>query len=247
MTSDQGWRAKLKNWPHQMPVFEIDPRSSALVIVDMQNSTANLDHGWNKLLTEQYPEIAAYLIPRLRDVVIPNNQRLMDFFRQRNRPIIYLTVSRSRADGRDWPTPLRRRYNHFEGTVERRMRADQNSFDSQVIEELKPAQDDLVLNKTSTSPFNSTGIEHYLRNMEIKSLVITGVATNSCVESTMRDAVDRGFDCYLIEDACATLDPIYHEATLLNCQMIFGNVYTTTEVIEKFIESISDPVRVEAL
>jgi nicotinamidase-related amidase len=55
--------------------------------------------------------------------------------------------------------------------------------------------------------------------------------------------VDRGYECYLVEDACATLDPAYHEGTLLNCQMIFGNVYTTTEVLDKLHQALPNPVR----
>lgn len=234
MSQPGDWRRRLKNWPHRMPRFEVAPRRSALVVVDMQNSTANLTHGWSRLLQERFPEIAAYLIPRMRDIVIPNNQRLIHFFRQHNLSIIYLTVSRKRPDGRDWPRPLRRRYQHFENAVQTRLRATGDSFNSQVIEGLKPEPGDLVINKTSTGPFNSTGLDQTLRNMGITSLVITGVATNSCVETTLRDAADRGYDCLLVEDACATLDPAYHEATLLNCEMIFGNVRTTEEIIQEF-------------
>lgn len=238
MTESSNWRKGLENWPHKMPYFQVDPQRSALVIVDMQNSTANLEHGWNKLMQEQFPELAAYVIPRLRDIVIPNNQRLVQFFRQHKLPIVYLTVSRNRADGYDWPLPLRRRYQHFESSVNSRVGAERNSYDSQVIDAIKPEPGDLVVNKTSTGPFNSTGLDQSLRNMGIASLVITGIATNACVETTMRDAADRGYDCLLVEDACSTLHPAYHEATLLNCEMIFGNVRTTDQIIAEFSECL---------
>jgi nicotinamidase-related amidase len=234
--TESEWRQRLEYWPHKMPRFTVDPHHCALVVVDMQNSTANLNHGWNSLLEEKYPEIAAYVIPRLRDVVIPNNRRLIHLFRQYGLPIIYLTVSRQRADGADWPPPLRRRYQHFEDVVEREVRAADASFDSEVIEELKPTPDDFVIRKTSTGPFNSTGLDQLVRNLGVKAMVITGVATNSCVETTLRDAADRGYDCLLVEDACSTLHPAYHEATLLNCEMIFGNVRTTDEIIEEFCD-----------
>jgi len=234
MGSETGWRLRLRNWPHRMPRLEVNPRETALVVVDMQNSTANLSYGWNALLEEQYPDIAAYLIPRMRDTVIPNNQRLVRLFRQNGLLIVYLTVSRQRADGSDWPYPLRRRYQHFHVQAKADMRAAGGSFGSQVIEALKPAPGDLVIAKTSTGPFNSTGLDQTLRNLGITGLVICGVSTNSCVESTLRDAADRGYVCLLVEDACATLDPAYHEATLLNCEMIFGNVRTTEEIVIEF-------------
>jgi biuret amidohydrolase len=238
MSQPGDWRSRLSNWPHLMPRFTVDPRRAALVVVDMQNSTANLRHGWNVLLEQQYPHIAAYLIPRMRDEVIPNNCRLVDFFHQRGLLVVYLVVSRRFSDGRDWPAPLRRRYQHFEGTVHRTMRAASNSYDAQVIDDIRPGPDDLVIAKASNSPFTSTGIDSALRNLGITSLVITGVSTNSCVESTLRDAVDRGYDCLLVEDACASMDPAYHEATLMNCEMIFGNVRTTAEILREFTAAL---------
>ena len=72
------------------------------------------------------------------------------------------------------------------------------------------------MNKNPASPFNSTGIDHYLRNMALETLVIVGLATGACVMSTTRGAADRGYNCILVEDACATIDPVSHESEPLD-------------------------------
>ena len=77
--------------------------------------------------------------------------------------------------------------------------------------------------------------------MGIQHLVITGVATNACVESTARGAADLGFWSVLVDDACATFDPAMHESTLKNFRTIFGKVKTTREVLDDLAERLGVP------
>jgi biuret amidohydrolase len=96
---------------------------------------------------------------------------------------------------------------------------------------LEPRPGELVVNKTTYGPFNSTGLDHALRSMNVASLVGGGVVTNVCVETTARDAADRGYEVVLVDDGCAAFSPEIHEATLLSFQGPFGRVRTTDEVL----------------
>ncbi len=87
------------------------------------------------------------------------------------------------------------------------------------------------MNKTTYGTFASTGLDHTLRFMGIDTLVIGGVVTNVCVETTARDAADMGYQTILVDDACAAFSPEIHEATLLSFQGPFGRVRTADEVL----------------
>jgi nicotinamidase-related amidase len=108
------------------------------------------------------------------------------------------------------------------------------SSEYEIIEELRPEPDDLVVLKRSTSPFNSTGLDQILRNMGITVLVTVGVATDACVGLTARDAADRGYGVVLVEDATATYSPERQDAFLSFFASVHGNVMTTEEVLPYF-------------
>jgi len=87
------------------------------------------------------------------------------------------------------------------------------------------------VNKTTYGTFNSTGLDHALRSLGIASLVVGGVVTNVCVETTARDAADRGYEVVLLDDGCAAFSPEIYEATLLSFQGPFGRVRRSDEVL----------------
>jgi len=79
--------------------------------------------------------------------------------------------------------------------------------------------------------FASTGIDHLLRSLECEHLFVTGVSTNMCVETTAREAADRGYAVTLVDDACAATHEDLHEGALRNFSRFFGKVRSTDEVI----------------
>ena len=89
----------------------------------------------------------------------------------------------------------------------------------------------LVINKTTYGTFTSTGLDRALRNLGIDTLVIGGVVTNVCVETTARDAADHGDTVVVVDDACAAFSPEIHEAALVSFQGPFGRVRSADEVI----------------
>jgi nicotinamidase-related amidase len=102
---------------------------------------------------------------------------------------------------------------------------------ARIVSALEPRPDELVVNKTTYGTFNSTGLDHALRSLGITSLVVGGVVTNVCVETTARDAADRGYDVVVLDDGSAAFSPEIHEATLLSFQGPFGRVRTSDEVL----------------
>ncbi|MBV8536819.1 MAG: cysteine hydrolase [Alphaproteobacteria bacterium] len=92
--------------------------------------------------------------------------------------------------------------------------------------EVRPHPDELVIEKHSFSGFFGTELDRLLRYRGIKTLVMTGVATNTCVESTLRDGFFLGYYIVLVEDCCASTAAHLHQATLDNVRANFGDVRT---------------------
>jgi nicotinamidase-related amidase len=210
------------------PPFELALHHTALVIIDMQYVDAHREYALGKSLRESHPEVWDYYFTRVEEVVIPNAQRLLDTFRSAHARVIHITVGPELPDGSDL-LPFRR------GDVTPELKAQlfpEGTFEHQILPELAPIEGELVINKTSRSPFSCTGIERVLLNLGIDSLLLVGVTTSACVETTGRDASDRAFKVVLVEDATAELDEASHDAALKQFASRWGRVWTTGESIE---------------
>jgi len=83
-----------------------------------------------------------------------------------------------------------------------------------IINDVAPLPDETVIDKPGFGAFYATDLELVLHTLEISAPTIAGVTTDICVHSTLREAVDRGFDCTTVGDACAAGDPAIHDAVL---------------------------------
>jgi ureidoacrylate peracid hydrolase len=111
-----------------------------------------------------------------------------------------------------------------------------DSYAARLLEELPVGPDDVVVSKTSSSPFNSTSIDRLLRNLQIDTLLVCGVVTNGCVEGTVRDASDLGYQVIMIDDACAAVTPALHQAAITNLKDAFCNCRSSAEVVAELHE-----------
>jgi nicotinamidase-related amidase len=105
---------------------------------------------------------------------------------------------------------------------------------NEIIQELAPSAGDVIIDKPGRGSFAHTDFELVLRLKGIRNLVFTGVTTDVCVSTTMREANDRGFDCMLVSDATAAATTALHEATLESVKGeggIFGCVGKVQDIL----------------
>ena len=174
--------------------FKLDPRRTALMIIDMQYLDAHRDYGMGAEakrmgITAKYD----YYFGQLDNVVVPNTQRLLKACRKADIQVIYPRIASLVRDCRDVSLEHKRI----------NLMASANSRESQILDEIKPLENEIVISKGASGVFNATAIDQILRNLGIDTLLMTGVVTNYCVETAVRDAGDRGYNVVLVEDACA--------------------------------------------
>ena len=173
----------------------IEARRAALIVIDVQN--------W--VFEEQARVANAYFQHRLHDLVLPNLQRLIRTAREAGAEVMYTVIENLTRDGRDRSLDYK-----ISGIF-----VAKSSWEAKVVDAIAPAEDDIVLTKTSSSLFNSTNCDYLLRNLGIEHLIVTGLLTDQCVDHTIRDAADRGYRAICVSDACATLTEERHESALL--------------------------------
>src|SRR5690606_35801753 len=107
------------------------------------------------------------------------------------------------------------------------------SREAQILDELAPMPGELVFSKTTGSSFNGTTLDYVLRSMGIRTLIMTGVMTSGCVESSVRDAKDLGYGVIVVSDACASWTEELHRASLRVMNEVFAKVMTSDEVVAR--------------
>jgi ureidoacrylate peracid hydrolase len=180
----------------------IDPAHAALLIVDVQNYCAHPDGAGSRKLDAQQ---CRYLLGRLREIVLPNLQRLQSACRRAHIEVVYAAVENMTRDGRD------RSLDYKISGID----VPRGSWEARVLDEIAPAEDEMVFRKTSSSVFISTNIDYVLRNLGVRSLIVAGMMTDQCVESAVRDACDLSYLVTLVTDACATSSMERHEQSLI--------------------------------
>ena len=160
---------------------------TTVLIIDLQKGE------YNSELIKERPQ-DNYMWDRIKNVVLPNGKKIIEKCRQNKIEVIFTVIESYTKDGRDRGIDYK-----ISGIF-----CPKNSKEAEVIDEIKPLDNEIIIPKTSSSVFNSTNIEYVLRNLSIQYLMIFGIVTDQCVETAVRDGCDKGFLITLIEDACAT-------------------------------------------
>ena len=189
--------------------------TNALIVVDMQNGLLDKRGFMAKLGLP-----VEYLIPTLGPV-----KRLVEFCRSQGVPVIF-TRYILRPDYSDAG-----RFAEVFPTAKDKGAMISGTWGVEIHPELGPQPSDYVVDKTRYTAFYNTNLDAILEKLQVATLVVCGVTTEMCVESTIRDAFFRDYRIVLVKDAVAAVDPVRHEGTLRTIGYGFGDLATVDEVI----------------
>ena len=211
--------------------IQLDAKQTALIVVDMQNAYTSLGG---------YLDLAGFDVSKTQPVV-KQIQQAIDVAHAAGIQVIFFKngwdADYVEAGGEGSPNfhksnaiKTMRKKPELQGKL-----LSKGGWDYELIDELQPAPQDIVIEKPRYSGFFHTQLDSILRAKGIRNLVFTGIATNVCVESTLRDGFFLEYFGVLLDDACYQAGPVEaHEATLFNVKTFFGWVSDTQSFAENF-------------
>ncbi len=202
---------------------------TVLMIVDMQRYFIDESSDYSRYFNMLYPGSLQYIRETCLSTVIPNIKKLKQLFSESGDPVVYLRLCGSDPERKDLHNFFYESWSQGFGKGFDAVYPLQNDPMAGVIDELRPGPGDIVIDKTTFSPFSSTMIEKELSQMEAETIVFTGLATSQCVETTARDASDRDYRIIHIYDAQADYDNNTHEASLYCSRGVCGGIIYDTD------------------
>ena len=192
----------------EVPEYEIhdevrvDPAKSALVVVDMQNDFVK--------------EGGTLVVPDA-EATLPKLQDLLDLARRSGMKVIFTQDTHAEGDPEweIWPEHVR-----------------EGSWGWEIVGELTPREDELVIRKVRYDAFYGTHLDHYLRVWGVDTLVICGTVANICVHYTAASAALRWFEVVVPRDTTSALDPFDLEASLRQTSFLFAGKITESKSIK---------------
>lgn len=211
--------------------FEFDLAHCALVIIDMQRDFVD-PGGFGEALGND--------VSLLRKAIAPTKQ-VLDAARSKGMLVIH-TREGHRPDLADLPQnkKLRGRLKNGIGDPGPMGRIlVRGEYGHDIIDELKPAAGEPVVDKPGKGAFHATDLDAMLRNRGIQQLVVCGVTTEVCVNTSVREANDRGYDCLVLEDCVGSYFPAFQKAAL---EMIKaqGGIFGWVSDSSRFLGALSN-------
>ena len=170
-----------------------------------------------------------YFFNRMKNIVIPNIENLIKFSRDNKIENIFARIACLKENGADRSLSQKKPGFNY-------LLLPKNSEESQIVDEIKPTDDDIVILKTTDSALTGTNLRLILSNMGIKNVICTGIFTDQCVSSTVRSLADESFNVIVVEDCCAAATENIHNNELETINMIYCNVVSLKELKEMIID-----------
>jgi nicotinamidase-related amidase len=197
--------------------IQLTSAHTALLVIDVQNTYLEVDS--DPIEAERW----APFRERMNSQVIPNTAKLIADCRARGVEVIFARIACLKSDGRD--RSLSQKKPGFNYLLLPKDRAD-----SQMVPELTPEDDDIVVLKTTDSALTGTNLRLLLRNMNIENVIVAGIFTDQCVSSTVRSLADESFGVVVVDDCCAAATDELHQSELHIINMIYCHVVQAEDV-----------------
>ena len=204
--------------------LDLKPAETALLVIDVQNTylerpdRATLSSAEQTRFDQWTP-----FHDRMRNLVIPRTAELLTLFRRHKIECLFARIACHTKDGRD--RSLSQKMPGWNNLL-----LPKNDPPSQLVPELVPQGDEIVVTKTTDSALTGTNLRLILHNLSIKNVVCAGIFTDQCVSSTVRSLADESFNVVVVEDCCAAGSDALHEKELDIINMIYCHVVTAAEL-----------------
>lgn len=189
----------------------LDPDKTALLVIDIQNTYLQAPNDDAEARRWQP------FFDRMNGTVIPNTAKLLDWARKEGLEVMFARIACQTQDGRDRSLSQKKPgFNYLLLPKDRE--------DSQIVEELTPQGDEIVVTKTTDSALAGTNLRLMLHNIGIQRVIVAGIFTDQCISSTVRSLADESFDVLVVHDVCAAATNSLHERELEIINMIYCHV-----------------------
>ena len=201
----------------------LKPAETALLIIDVQNTYLERpDRATLDPEEQRRYDLWTPFHDRMRESVIPNTARMLDFARSRGIECLFARIACHTRDGRD--RSLSQKMPGWNNLL-----LPKDGLPSQLVPELQPVNDEIVVTKTTDSALTGTNLRLILHNLGIRTVICCGIFTDQCVSSTVRSLADESYAVIVLEDCCAAATDELHRKELEIINMIYCHVMRSEE------------------
>ncbi len=201
-------------------------KETALLVIDIQNTYVERpDRAGLSPEEQRRYDLWTPFHRRMREKVIPNTAKMLEFARGRGIECLFARIACHTKDGRD--RSLSQKMPGWNNLL-----LPKNEHPSQLVPELQPIGDEIVVTKTTDSALTGTNLRLILHNLGIKTVICCGIFTDQCVSSTVRSLADESYAVIVLEDCCAAATDELHNKELEIINMIYCHVMASAEIVE---------------